>query len=112
MFSYKFKICVHNSLQNNGTVLFVVKILAARVRRAFDSDMLPIYTSNTIWKIPVNTEVFRIFLKYFFCWRAYFLPVERSIWHRFSFIMDAMADLLIRIENEILKEISVERYLQ
>jgi len=26
---YKFKICVHNSLQNNGMVLFVVKILAA-----------------------------------------------------------------------------------
>ena len=40
------------------------------------------------------------------------MPVERSIWHRFSLIMDAMADLLIRIENEILKEIPVERYLQ
>ena len=32
--SYKFKICAHNNLQNNGIVLFVVKILAAGVRRA------------------------------------------------------------------------------
>jgi hypothetical protein len=38
--SYKFKICVHNSLQNNGMVLFVVKILAAGVRRAMESDVL------------------------------------------------------------------------
>jgi hypothetical protein len=40
-------------------------------------------------------------LKYFFCWNmAYVVPVERSIWHRLSLIIDAMADLLIRIENE------------
>ena len=29
-----------------------------------------------------------------------------------SLIIGAMADLLIRIENEILKEIPVERYLE
>ena len=38
--SYKFKMYVHNSLQNNGMVLFVVKILAAGVRRAMGSDVL------------------------------------------------------------------------
>jgi hypothetical protein len=38
--SYKFKICVHKSLQNNGMVLFVFKILAAGVRRAMNSDVL------------------------------------------------------------------------
>jgi len=37
--SYKFKICAHNSLQNNGMVLFVVKILAAGVRWAMESDV-------------------------------------------------------------------------
>ena len=49
--SYRLKIFVHNSQQNNGTVLFIVKILAARVWQAFDS-VLSIYTSNAIWKIP------------------------------------------------------------
>jgi len=38
--SYKFNICVHNSLQNNGMALFVVKILTAGVRRAMNSDVL------------------------------------------------------------------------
>ena len=37
---YKFKICVHNSLKNDGMVLFVVKILDAGVRRAMNSDVL------------------------------------------------------------------------
>jgi len=41
------------------------------------------------------------------------VSVERSIWHNLSLIIDAMAELLIRIENEnCLKEIRVERYLQ
>jgi hypothetical protein len=40
VYSYKFKICVHNSLQNNRLALFVVKILAAGVRRAMNSDVL------------------------------------------------------------------------
>jgi len=35
---HKFKIRVHNSLQNNGMVLYVVKIMAAGVRRAINSD--------------------------------------------------------------------------
>jgi hypothetical protein len=38
--SYKFKICVRNSLQSNGMALFVVKILAAGVRRAMNSGVL------------------------------------------------------------------------
>jgi len=38
--SYKFKIYVPNSLQNNGMALFVVKILAAGVRRAMNYDVL------------------------------------------------------------------------
>jgi hypothetical protein len=54
-------------------VLFVVKILAAGVRRAFDPDMLSIYASNAIWEIPANIEVFRNFLKYFLCWRWHML---------------------------------------
>jgi hypothetical protein len=69
--SYKFKICVHNSLQNNGMVLFVVKILAAGVRRAMDSDVLASF--NAIWKIPADIEVFRNFCKYFICWRRHVL---------------------------------------
>jgi hypothetical protein len=38
---YKFKICVYNSQQKNGMVLFVVKILAARDQRTVDSDCFP-----------------------------------------------------------------------
>ena len=67
--SYKFEICIHNSLQNNGMALFVVKILADGVRRAMDSDVLCICPFNAIWKMPANIEVFRNFCKYFFCWR-------------------------------------------
>ena len=37
---YKIKICVHNSLQNNVMLLFVVRILAAGVWRAMNSDGL------------------------------------------------------------------------
>jgi hypothetical protein len=63
-------------------VLFVVKILAAGVRRVFDSDMLSIYASNAIWEIPANIEAFlEIFLVLEI---AYVVPVERSIWHRLS----------------------------
>ena len=63
--------------------MFVIKLLAAGVRRAFDSDMLSSYTSNAIWKIPANIEIFRNFFKYFFLLeKAYVVPVERSIWHR------------------------------
>jgi len=76
-------------------VLFVVKILAAGVRRAFDSDMLSICTSNTICKIPVNIEVFRNFLEYFFCWRAVHMAQVVSL------ITDTMADLHNRIKNEL-----------
>jgi menaquinone-dependent protoporphyrinogen IX oxidase len=57
------------ALQKNGMALFVVKILADEVRRAFDSVMLSIYTSNATWKIPANIEVFRNF----FCWRRQML---------------------------------------
>jgi len=71
--SYKFKICVHNSLQNNGKALFVVKILAAGFRRAMESDVLCVFPFNAIWKIPTNIEVFRNFCKYFICWRRYTL---------------------------------------
>ena len=56
--SYKFKICIHNSRQNNGMALLVVKILAAEVRRAMDSDVICTYPFNAIWKIPANIEVF------------------------------------------------------
>ena len=45
--------------------------------------------------------------------KAYVVPVVRSTWHSLPLIIDAMADLFIRIENEsCLKEIPVERYLQ
>jgi len=43
-------ICIHNSLQNNGMALFVVKTLADGVRRAMDSDVLCIYHLNAIWR--------------------------------------------------------------
>jgi len=95
-------------------LLFVVKILAAGVRRAFDSDMFSIYTSNAIWKIPANIEVFRSFLKYFsvgegICCACRAVHMVQLV----SLIIAAMAGLLIRIENEsCLKEIPVERYLQ
>jgi hypothetical protein len=42
-----------------------------------------------------------------FIWHSlyrYVVPVERFIWHSLSLIIDAMADLLIRIENEKLSE--------
>ena len=48
--SYKFKICVHNSLQNNGMVRFVAKILAAGVRWAVDSDVLASILSMQLGK--------------------------------------------------------------
>jgi hypothetical protein len=76
--------------------------------------MLSIYTSNTIWKIPANIGVFQNFLKYFFvgegircaCRAVHMTQVV-------SLIIDAMADLLIRIENKsCLKEIPLERFLQ
>jgi len=112
--SYKFKICIHNSLQNNGMVLFVVKILAAGVWRAFDTDMLSIYTFNTIWKIPASIEVFDNFLKYFFCWKSVCCACRAvHMAQVVTLIVDAMAHLLIHIENEsCLKEIPVERCLQ
>ena len=113
--SYKFKICVHNSLQNNGMILFVVKILAAGFRRAMESDVFSIYTSNAIWK------KFQGILKSFaiswnissvgegICCACRAVRMAQVV----SLIIGAMADLLIRIENEsCLKEIPVERYLQ
>jgi hypothetical protein len=77
------RICIHNSLQNEGMALLVVKILAARVQWAMDSDVLCICTFNAIWKIPANSEVSHNFLKYFFLLeKAYVVPVEQSIRHR------------------------------
>jgi hypothetical protein len=72
--SYKFKIFAHSSLQNKGTVVFVVKMLAAVVRRALDSDVLSMYISNAIWKTPANVEVFRaIYINIFFFWMRHML---------------------------------------
>jgi hypothetical protein len=86
----------------------VVKILAAGVRRAFGSDVLSIYASNAIWEILAN------FLKYScvgdgICCACRAVHMAQVV----SLIIDAMTDLLIRIENEsCLKEIPVERYMQ
>jgi len=66
--SYKFKICVHNSLQNNGMLLFVVKILAAGIRRTMNSDVIAFILSIQFGKsqrilksfdISVNISSFR-----------------------------------------------------
>jgi len=58
--SNKFKICVHNSLQNNGMVLFVVKILAAGVRRAVESDVLASILSMQFVKFQRILKCFEI----------------------------------------------------
>ena len=58
--SYKFKICFHNSLQNNGMVLFVVKILAAGVRRAVDSNVLASMLSIEFGKFQRILKSFEI----------------------------------------------------
>ena len=71
--NYKFKICVHTCLQNNGMELFVVNILPAGVRQEMHSDVFCIYTSNAIWKILANIEFSPNFFKYFFCWRRHML---------------------------------------
>jgi len=73
------KICIHNSLQNDRTALFIVKILAARVQQAMDSDVLCIRTFNVIWKIPANIEFSHNFFKYFFLMeKAYVVPVDQA----------------------------------
>ena len=59
---HKFKISVHNSLQNNGMVLFVVKILAAGVRRAMDSDVLASIFSMQFVKFQRILKPFEISL--------------------------------------------------
>jgi hypothetical protein len=56
---------VHNSLHNNGMLLFVVKILAAGFRRAINSDVLASILSMQFGKFPANIEFFRNFCKYF-----------------------------------------------
>jgi len=58
--SYKFKICVHNSLQNNGVELFVVKILADGVRRAVNSDVLASIFSMQFGKFQRILKSFQI----------------------------------------------------
>jgi len=58
--SYKLKICVHNSLQNNGMVMFVVKILAAGVRRAMDSDVLASILTKQLGKFQRILKSFEI----------------------------------------------------
>ena len=58
--SYKFKICVHDSLQNNGMVLFVVKILAAGVRRSMSSNVLTSLLSMQFGKIQRILKSFEI----------------------------------------------------
>jgi len=62
--SYKFKICVHNSLQNNGMTLFVVKILAAGVRQAMDSDVLVYILSMQFGKFQRTLKSFEISLSF------------------------------------------------
>jgi len=53
---------VHNSLQNNGMVLFVVKILAAGVRRAMGSDVLASILSMQFGKFQrIFTEISKDF---------------------------------------------------
>ena len=59
---YKFKICVHNSLQNNGMIQFVVKILAAGVRRAMESDVLASIQSMQFGKFQLILKFFEIFV--------------------------------------------------
>jgi len=58
--SYKFKICVHNSLQNNGMILSVVKILAAGVRRAINSNVLASILSMQFGKFQRILKSFEI----------------------------------------------------
>jgi len=58
--SYRFKICAHNSLQNNGMELFVVKILAAGVRRAVNSDVLASVLSMQFGKFQRILKSFEI----------------------------------------------------
>ena len=58
--SYKFEICVHNSLHNTGMVLFVVKILAAGVRRAMESDVLASIHSMQFGKFQQILKSFEI----------------------------------------------------
>jgi hypothetical protein len=59
--SYKFKICIHNSLQNNGMILLVVKTLAARIWRAFNSNVLSTCTHSAIWEILANRNLCNFF---------------------------------------------------
>jgi hypothetical protein len=88
--SYKFKICVHNSLQNNGMTLFVVKILAAGVRRAMDSNVLVYILSMQFGKFQRTLKSFEIPLHISSVGAGiYVVPVVRFIWHslsRYSFI--------------------------
>jgi len=58
--SYKFKIYIYNSLQNNGMVLFVVKILAAGVRQAMNPDVLASILSMQIGKVQRILKSFEI----------------------------------------------------
>jgi len=69
--SYKFKICVHNSLQNNGMALSAVKILAAGVRRAMNSDVLASILSMQFGKFQRILKSFGNFCKYFIFWRRH-----------------------------------------
>jgi hypothetical protein len=54
--------CVNNSLQSNGMVLFVIKILADGVRRALDSDVLASILSMQVGKFQRILKSFDIFV--------------------------------------------------
>ena len=82
--SYKFEICVHNSLQTNGMVPSVVKILAAGVRRAMNSDVLASVLSMQFGKFQRILKSFKISVNISSFGKDICCAVEWSIWHRLS----------------------------
>jgi hypothetical protein len=64
--------------------LFIVKILAAGVRRAVDSDVLVSVLSMQFGKFQRILKSFEISLNMSSVEKMYLVPVERFVWHRLS----------------------------
>jgi hypothetical protein len=103
--SYKTKICIHNSLQNIGTIRLVVKTLAVRLTKVFNFNVLSTCTPSAMWEILVNTEIFITSLMCHLFKKAYVMSVQKS--------KNVTVELFTCTKNEsYLTEIPVERYMQ
>jgi hypothetical protein len=76
--------CVHDSLQNNGTALFVVKVLAAGVRRALNSDVLASVLSMQFGKSGEYWSFSKFLYIFHLLKKAHVVHVVRFIWHGLS----------------------------